>query len=141
MLMGEFHHSIDEKQRLVIPNKYREELGNEFVITRGIEHCLYVYPMNKWEDLVVKLNTLSFTKKSARTFTRAFFSGASTCSLDKQGRIVLSDIHRKFANIEKSCVVIGVNDRLEIWSEKDFNDFMNSNSETLEEISENLFED
>ena len=141
MLMGEFHHNLDEKQRLVIPNKYREELGSEFVITRGIEHCLYVYPMKKWDLLVEKLNTLSFTKKDARTFTRSFFAGANICSFDKQGRIVLSDVHRNFAHIEKACVVIGVNDRLEIWSEEDYSKFMLDNSETLEAISENLFEE
>lgn len=141
MLMGEFHHNLDEKQRLVIPNKYRDELGNEFVITRGIEHCLYVYPMNKWDVLVEKLNTLSFTKKDARTFTRSFFAGASICTFDKQGRIVLSDVHRNYANIKKECVIIGVNDRLEIWSENDYNSFMNDNALELENISEHLFED
>lgn len=141
MLMGEFHHNLDEKQRLVIPNKYRDELGNEFVITRGIEHCLYVYPMNKWDALVEKLNTLSFTKKDARTFTRSFFAGASICTFDKQGRIVLSDVHRNYANIKKECVIIGVNDRLEIWSENDYNSFMNDNALELENISEHLFED
>ena len=141
MLMGEFHHNLDEKQRLVIPNKYRDELGNEFVITRGIEHCLYVYPMNKWDTLVEKLNTLSFTKKDARTFTRSFFAGASICTFDKQGRIVLSDVHRNYANIKKECVIIGINDRLEIWSENDYNSFMNDNALELENISEHLFED
>ena len=141
MLRGEFHHNLDEKQRLVIPNKYRDELGNEFVITRGIEHCLYVYPMNKWDALVEKLNTLSFTKKDARTFTRSFFAGASICTFDKQGRIVLSDVHRNYANIKKECVIIGVNDRLEIWSENDYNSFMNDNALELENISEHLFED
>lgn len=141
MLMGEFHHNLDEKQRLVIPNKYRDELGNEFVITRGIEHCLYVYPMNKWNALVEKLNTLSFTKKDARTFTRSFFAGASICTFDKQGRIVLSDVHRNYANIKKECVIIGVNDRLEIWSENDYNSFMDDNALELENISEHLFED
>lgn len=141
MLMGEFHHNLDEKQRLVIPNKYRDELGNEFVITRGIEHCLYVYPMNKWNALVEKLNTLSFTKKDARTFIRSFFAGASICTFDKQGRIVLSDVHRNYANIKKECVIIGVNDRLEIWSENDYNSFMDDNALELENISEHLFED
>ena len=141
MLMGEFHHNLDDKQRLVIPNKYREELGQEFVITRGIEHCLYVYPMDKWHVLVEKLNTLSFTKKDARTFTRSFFAGASTCVFDKQGRIVLNDVHRRFADIEKSCVIIGVNDRLEIWSEENYQFFVEQNIGALEEISERLFEE
>ena len=141
MLMGEYHHNIDEKARLVIPTKYRSELGSTFVIARGIEHCLYVYPMDKWNELVEKLNVLSFTKKDTRTFTRSFFAGANTCEFDKQGRIVLSDVHRNFAHIEKSCAIIGVNDRLEIWSEEDYNEFLKVNSETLEEISERLFEE
>lgn len=141
MLMGEFHHNLDEKQRLVIPTKYRDELKNEFVITRGIEHCLYVYPMEKWNQLVKKLNELSFTKKDARTFTRSFFAGANICTFDKQGRIVLTDVHRKYADINRGCVIIGVNDRLEIWSSENYNQFINDNIEQLELISEHLFED
>lgn len=141
MLMGEFHHNLDEKQRLVIPTKYRDELKNEFVITRGIEHCLYVYPMEKWNQLVEKLNELSFTKKDARTFTRSFFAGANICTFDKQGRIVLTDIHRKYAEINRECVIIGVNDRLEIWSGENYNQFINDNIKQLESISEHLFED
>lgn len=141
MLMGEFHHNLDEKQRLVIPTKYRDELKNEFVITRGIEHCLYVYPMEKWNQLVEKLNELSFTKKDARTFTRSFFAGANICTFDKQGRIVLTDVHRKYADINRECVIIGVNDRLEIWSSENYNRFINDNMEQLELISEHLFED
>ena len=87
MLIGEYHHNIDDKGRLVIPTKYREELGNEFIITRGIEKCLYVYSYQEWEKLVSKLDTLPFTKKDARTFNRTFFSGASVCEFDKNGRI------------------------------------------------------
>ncbi len=139
--MGEFHHNLDEKQRLVIPTKYRDELKNEFVITRGIEHCLYVYPMEKWNQLVEKLNELSFTKKDARTFTRSFFAGANICTFDKQGRIVLTDVHREYADINRKCVIIGVNDRLEIWSSENYDRFINDNVEQLELISEHLFED
>ena len=140
MLMGEYHHNIDEKNRLVIPNKYREELGNEFIITRGIEKCLYVYAMPEWEKLVNKLNTLPFTKKDARAFSRSFFSGATVCEFDKSGRINIASPLVSYADLTKECVVIGVNDRLEIWSSDRFNAFMDENEEKLEDIAEHLFE-
>lgn len=141
MLMGEYHHNIDDKGRLVIPTKYREELGDSFVIARGIEKCIYVYSMPEWEKLVGKLNTLPFTKKDARTFIRSFFSGATVCEFDKSGRINITSPLVSYAGLEKECVIIGVNDRLEIWNEKSFNSFLNDNNEKLEDIAENLFED
>ncbi len=141
MLMGEFHHNIDEKGRLVIPTKFREELGNEFVIARGIEKCLYVYSMTEWEKLVNKLNTLPFTKKDARTFTRSFFSGATVCEFDKNGRINITSPLVSYAGLTHECVVIGVNDRLEIWSSEGFTNFMDANSDQLDDIAEHLFEE
>ena len=140
MLLGEYHHNIDDKGRLVIPTKYREELGDEFIITRGIERCLYVYSKGEWEKLVGKLNTLPFTKKDARTFMRSFFSGATVCEFDKSGRINITSPLVSYAGLTKECVIIGVNDRLEIWSEDAFNKFMDDNSEQLEDIAEHLFE-
>lgn len=140
MLLGEYHHNIDDKGRLVIPTKYREELGDEFIITRGIERCLYVYSKVEWEKLVGKLNTLPFTKKDARTFMRSFFSGATVCEFDKSGRINITSPLVSYAGLTKECVIIGVNDRLEIWSEEAFNKFMDDNSEQLEDIAEHLFE-
>ena len=140
MFLGEYHHNIDDKGRLVIPNKYRDELGNHFIITRGIEKCLYVYSMTEWEKLVAKLNTLPFTKKSVRTFLRSFFSGAAVCEFDRSGRINITSPLVSYADLQKECVVIGVNDRLEIWNESLFNEFMNDNSEKLEDIAEHLFE-
>ena len=140
MLLGEYHHNIDDKGRLVIPTKYREELGDEFIIARGIERCLYVYSKVEWEKLVAKLNTLPFTKKDARTFTRSFFSGATVCEFDKSGRINITSPLVSYAGLTKECVIIGVNDRLEIWSEEAFNKFMDDNQEQLEDIAEHLFE-
>ena len=140
MLLGEYHHNIDDKGRLVIPTKYREELGDEFIIARGIERCLYVYSMNEWEKLVGKLNTLPFTKKDARTFTRSFFSGATVGKFDNSGRINVTSPLVSYAGLTKECVIIGVNDRLEIWSEDGFNNFINDNAEQLEDIAEHLFE-
>lgn len=139
MFMGEFHHNIDDKGRIVIPNKFRSELGDKFIITRGLENCLYVYSMDEWNNLVSKLSTLPFTKKDARIFIRSFFSGATECEFDKQGRINITSPLVSYADIEKECVIIGANDRIEIWSLASWNNFMDINSDKLEDIAENLF--
>ena len=141
MLMGEFHHNIDEKGRLVIPTKFRDELGYKFVITRGLEKCLYVYSLEEWNNIVSKLKQLPFTKKDARTFIRSFFSGAAECEFDKQGRINVVSPLQSYADLTKECVIIGANDRLEIWSQDNWNNFLNDNSSKLEDIAENLFTD
>lgn len=141
MLMGEFHHNIDDKGRLVIPTKYRDELGETFVITRGLEKCLYVYSEKEWQNLVEKLNQLPFNKKDARTFIRTFFSGATVCEFDKNGRINITSPLVCYAGLTKACVIIGVNNRLEIWDEDAFNDFLNNTSDSIEEIAETLFDD
>ena len=139
MLMGEYHHNIDDKNRLIIPSKFREELGNEFVITRGLDGCLFVYSMDEWNKVMNKLKTLPFTKKDARTFMRCMLSAASICEFDKQGRINLVNSLINYAEIKKECVIIGVNDRLEIWAVEKFNELL-SNSEELSLIAENLFD-
>lgn len=139
MFMGEYHHSIDEKGRLIIPSKFRNELGESFVVTRGIENCLFVYSLPEWEKIVTKLKTLPFTKKDARNFTRFFLSGATTVEFDKQGRINISSPLVNYANLEKECVVVGVNDRLEIWSLDSWNKFFEDNQDNLSDIAENLF--
>lgn len=140
MLLGEFHHNIDDKGRLVIPTKFREDLGQEFILTRGIEKCLYVYSKTKWEKLVGKLNTLPFTKKVTRTFTRFFYSGATACGFDKSGRMSITSPLVSYAGLDKECIIIGVNDHLEIWDSKAFEEFMNDNSDIIEDIAENLFD-
>ena len=140
MLIGEYHHNIDEKGRLIIPAKYREEIGSSFVVTKGLDGCLYVYSLLEWERITSKLKTLPFTKKSARTFTRFLLSGASICEFDKQGRINLVSSLTEYAGLKKECAIIGVNDRLEIWDLEKFNNLMKENEEELDEISENLFD-
>ena len=139
MFMGEFHHNIDEKGRLIIPSKFREELGKKFVVTRGIEECLFVYSLDEWNNMVNDLKSLPFTRKDARTFTRMFLSGATECELDNNGRINLPSPLINYATLEKECVVIGVNDRLEIWSNEKYEDFFNTNIDRFDEIAENLF--
>ncbi len=140
MLIGEFYHNVDEKCRLVIPTKFREILGDKIIITRGIEQCLYVYSLEQWKNLVSKLESLPFTKKDTRTFSRLFFAAASDCTFDKSGRILITEPQMIYADLRKSCVIIGVNDRLEIWSKESYEKFENENINALEEISENLFE-
>ena len=139
MFMGEYHHSIDDKGRLIIPSKFRNDLGDEFVITRGIENCLFAYPKENWEKIVNKLETLPFTKKDARTFTRFFLSGATVAEFDKQGRINITSPLISYANLTKECVVIGTGDRLEIWALEEWDNFFNSAKNNMSDIAENLF--
>lgn len=139
MFIGEYHHTIDEKGRIIIPSKFRDELGDSFIITRGIENCLFVYSMDNWNKICDKLNSLPFTKKDARVFNRFFMSGATSVELDKQGRVNISSPLIQYANICKDCVIIGTGDRLEIWSQEDWDLFFNSSKDNMSDIAENLF--
>lgn len=139
MFIGEYHHSIDEKGRVIIPAKFREELGDSFIITRGIENCLFVYSLENWDKICAKLNSLPFTRKDARVFNRFFMSGATSVELDKQGRVNISSPLIQYANINKECVIIGTGDRLEIWSLEEWNLFFDSNKDNMSDIAENLF--
>ena len=140
MLIGEYHHNIDEKGRLIIPSKFREDIGNSFIVTKGLDGCLFVYSLVEWEKIVAKLRRLPFTKKDARTFMRFFLASATATEFDKQGRINLVNSLIEYANLKKECVIIGVNDRLEIWALDKYNSLMEDNLEQLDEISEHLFD-
>lgn len=139
MFIGEYHHTIDEKGRIIIPVKFREELGYNFIITRGIENCLYVYSKENWAKITDKLNSLPFTKKDARTFNRFFMSGATDVELDKQGRVNISSPLIDYANLSKDCVIIGTGDRLEVWSQESWESFFDSTKDSMSDIAENLF--
>ena len=130
MFIGEYHHTIDEKGRIIIPAKFRGELGTNFIVTRGIENCLFVYSLDNWAKITDKLSSLPFTKKDARTFNRFFMSGATNVELDKQV---------DYAKLNKDCVVIGTGDRLEIWSQELWNSFFDSTKDSMSDIAENLF--
>ena len=140
MLIGEYRHNIDDKGRLIIPSKFRDELGPEFILTRGLDGCLFVYSMDKWNNIISKLEKLPFTKKDARSFMRFFLSSATVCCLDKQGRININISLINYAKIQKECTIIGVNDRLEIWASEKLDDILNSNIDNFSEIAEGLFE-
>ena len=138
MFMGEYHHNIDNKGRLIIPAKFREELGDEFVITRGLDQCLFGYSMEEWSQIEEKLKTLPLTKKDARAFTRFFFSGATECELDKQGRVNISSPLLNYAKLEKECVILGVSNRIEIWSKQQWEDYFSESEDSFAELAENM---
>lgn len=138
MFMGEYHHTIDAKGRMIVPAKFREELGETFVITRGLDQCLFGYPMSEWKMIEEKLKALPLTKKDARAFTRFFFSGAVECELDKQGRINLAAPLLQYAKLEKECVVIGVSNRIELWDKAIWDTYVAEQEDSFAEIAENM---
>lgn len=140
MLMGEFKHNIDVKGRLIMPAKFREDLGEKFVITRGLDGCIFGYPLKNWELLQAKLKQLPLAKKEARSFTRFFYSAAAEVELDKQGRINLPQTLVDFAEITKECHVIGVCDRIEIWSEERWRTFAADISAEFDDIAEDMLD-
>ena len=137
--MGEYRHTIDDKGRIIVPSKFRYELGDKFVVTRGLENCLFAYPEKIWNQIVDKLNKLPFTKKDARNFSRFFLSGATFVEFDKQGRINIASSLINYADLKKECVVVGVGDRLEIWSSENWNTFFDENKNSMSDVAENLF--
>ena len=140
MLMGEFHHNIDEKGRLIIPSKFRSELGERLIITKGLDKCLFVYSGTEWNKVMQKVDSLQFTKKNVRAFERTFIGGASIIEFDKQGRINITSPLVHYANIQKECVIIGVNERLEIWGLEEFDKYMMESEESLGDKLEDLFD-
>jgi MraZ protein len=139
MLMGEYRHNVDEKKRLVIPSKFRSELGDKFILTRGLDKCLFIYSEEEWNKINDKLKALPFTQKDARNFNRFFLSGATVCEIDQAGRISITSPLVEYAGITKECVIIGVGDRLEIWSKESWESFMSDNIDNFSDIAENLF--
>ena len=116
IFMGEYNHTVDAKGRLIIPAKFRDNLGEEFVVSKGLDGCLFVHANNEWQKFVDKLLTMPSGKKDARQFARYFLAGAESVTVDKQGRVLLSEVLRTSAQISKDVVVIGVGSRIEIWS-------------------------
>lgn len=136
VFIGEYQHILDPKGRVIMPSKFRDGLGDKFVVTKGLDHCLFVYPQNEWQELERKLRTLPLTSKDARAFTRFFFAGATECELDKQGRILIPANLREYAELTKDLVIIGVASRVEIWSKEkwdDYNDDANLDHQSIVE--------
>ncbi len=136
MFMGEYNHTIDTKGRVIIPSKFREILGDEFVVTKGLDGCLFVYDMKEWTVFEEKLKSLPITNKDARQFARFFLAGAAAVETDKQGRILVPNVLREFADLNKDVVLVGVASRVEIWSKERWEG--TSNYDDMEEIAEHM---
>lgn len=135
MFMGEFNHSIDSKGRIIIPAKFRDDLGEEFVITQGLDGCLFVYPRNDWQEFASKLSTLP-GNKDARQLQRYFLAGAAACEADKQGRILIPARLRESAALEKEIVFVGVLNKIEIWSRQRWEN--NNDYDNVDAIAEHM---
>ena len=136
MFLGEYRHNIDPKGRLIIPSKFRELLGEQFVITKGLDGCLFVYPLDGWHELEDKLKSLPLTQRDARAFARIFFSGASEGELDKQGRVLLPPNLRTYAHITKETMIIGVGTRFEIWDLDTWQQYNQESDKSFEQLAE-----
>lgn len=136
MFVGEAQHSIDAKGRLIIPAKYREQLGDEFIIAKGLDGCLFIFPMEQWHELESKLRALPLTQKEARSFARFFFSGANEGEMDKQGRLIIPQSLRDYAQLTKECMVVGVDSRLEVWDLDNWKAYNGESEGTYEQLAE-----
>jgi len=136
MLLGEFKHNLDSKNRVTVPAKLRMELGEKPVLTRGLDHCLFIYPNRDWQLFMEKLNKLPLGQAKARNFKRFILSGASEIDIDEMGRVLIPEPLKKYSGLKKEVVIIGVGDRIELWNE----DMWNKYIETAEKESESLAE-
>ncbi len=135
MFMGEFNHTIDIKGRIIVPAKFRESLGDEFVVTQGLDGCLFVYPNEEWEAFIAQLKTLPGNKE-ARQLQRYFLAGAATCEVDKQGRILLPQKLRDQAALDKDVVFVGVLNKIEIWARERWES--NNCYDNMDDVAENM---
>jgi MraZ protein len=138
MFMGEFNHSIDAKGRLIIPSKLREQLGESFVVTKGLDGCLFIYPNDEWANIEAKFREVPLTTKDARKFSRFFFAGASLLEIDKQGRILVPSLLREFAGLKKDVVLVGVLDRVEVWDKEKWESSVDFDDDDMDEIAEHM---
>ena len=137
MLIGEYEHSLDAKGRLIMPAKLRTDMGEKFIITKGLDGCLFVFSQNEWSNFESKLKELPLTNKNARDFVRFFLSGATECEIDKQGRFLIPTNLRETATLQKEVVIIGVGTRIEIWDKEKWNSYNDENI-SVEDIAENM---
>ncbi len=138
MFINEYFHNIDSKGRVIMPSKFREEIGEEFYITKGMDKCLFIYPVSAFIQMTDKLDKLSATKREARAFSRVFFSGASNQEIDKQGRFLIPQSLRKYADIEKEVAIIGVSNRIEIWDKNRWEEYSNDSSLNYDDLADDL---
>ncbi len=141
MLGGEYRHTLDPKGRVSIPAKFRNELGNVFVVSKGIgEKCLFIFTLEEWQKIENKIRSLPLSDKNARQFTRYFVGGASECELDKQGRVMIPPYLREYASLKKDVVVIGATTRVEIWDSDTWNGYTSKEDESFGDMLDSMRE-
>jgi len=140
MLMGKYQNSIDSKYRMIIPSKFRDQLGYTCVLTRGIDNCLYIYPANEWEGLMGKLSGLPMSDPDARAFVRHFYANAVECDIDRQGRMTIPQELRDWAGIKKELVTVGLLDKIEIWSKDNWEDATNKTELEQSDFAKKMIE-
>lgn len=140
MFIGEYSHTIDSKKRLAIPSKFRETLGKEAVLTRGIDNCLFLFPKREWENLALKLGRLPIGQKEARGFGRLMLAGAYHVELDNLGRILIPDYLKQYASLKKRVVIAGLYNRLEIWDEEKWNEYKQKVEKEVGDLAEKMGE-
>lgn len=138
MFYGEYQHTVDPKGRVIVPSRFREELGDKFIVTKGLDQCLFVYSNEGWKNLEEKLRALPFTDKDARSFSRFLFAGATECEVDKQGRILIPQNLRAYAGLEKDIYVIGVSTRVELWDKDNWDKYSNDENVSQDKIAEKM---
>lgn len=138
MLIGEFEHSLDAKGRLIMPAKLRDSLGEKFVLTKGLDGCLFAFSIAEWTNFEEKLKALPLSNRNSREFTRFFLSGATECEIDKQGRFLIPNNLREAAELKKDCSIIGVGTRIEIWDKDKWNQYNSDENMSVEDIAENM---
>ncbi|MBM3281450.1 MAG: division/cell wall cluster transcriptional repressor MraZ [Candidatus Harrisonbacteria bacterium] len=138
MFIGEYQHTLDEKGRMAIPQKFRGAFTSGAVVTRGLDGCLFIYPMTEWQNIAEKLMSLPITKGDARAFARHMLSGAMEVSLDSQGRVLLPEYLREYAGVRKEAVIAGLYNRLEVWSSETWGKYQAETEKSAEAIAENL---
>lgn len=138
MLIGEYRNKLDAKGRISVPVKFRDDLTSRFILTRGLDNCLFGYTLDEWQKLEEKIKSLPFTKKDARAFQRFFFAGAIEVEVDKQGRINIPKHLCQHANLEKNCVIIGTSNRIEVWDEVVWDNTYENAANNFEQIAEDL---
>ena len=140
MLIGEYQHTVDAKGRVFVPSKFRDDLGEKFIVTRGIGNCLFGFSGEEWEKISKKLTSMPLTDVSIQNFLRRLFAGATECEVDKQGRILLPQRLREFAKVDKEVVIIGVMSRIEFWAKDYWEEYNESSQEEFESTLSKLAE-
>ena len=138
MFIGEYSHNLDQKGRLIIPSRFRDELHASFMLSRGLDGCLTIYSLDQWYKIFEEIEKLPFTNKDKRNYVRVLTSNASECTLDNQGRILVPSNLASSVGIKKECVVIGANDHVEIWDKEAWDSYYDEASKNFEEVAENL---